>query len=426
MRNYIIAVVLFVLAAFFNVSFLGDTVLFILKIVMFGGFVYLLYGIYAAQSAPTLSPAEEPHSPGAPGTVVERETPSPSSPEENYKIPMEGPPSLSTLLSLQDGKLSVYLSRLFDIAFQFLHPQHGYFLLEEGSDLTLLTSRTGDLPLKPRSSDFKAIFSLIKNSDQNILIENHLREDVHLNSLYDGINYKPGSIYIQRMLLENETALYWIFDAKSSGFFSAQDLDVPLKLESLCRETIQDFIFRLRFRIESARWESEKALYRSLLPASGFDEALEALVERITERFEAHKLTIAMKDLQEKFPPTAHIVKTISMEEAGREGQKFELEDGLTGWVISRDKMYLLDDIEKGEYFIPRFSKEEKTNYGLHAYLALPLHYEDEAVGAVSLEHREAKKYTARDARELEEMVRVFEDVLKRTAGMKIKKEADN
>ncbi len=48
MRNYIIAVVLFVLAAFFNVSFLGDTVLFILKIVMFGGFVYLLFGIYAA------------------------------------------------------------------------------------------------------------------------------------------------------------------------------------------------------------------------------------------------------------------------------------------------------------------------------------------------------------------------------------------
>ncbi len=423
MRNYIIAVVLFVLAAFFNVSFLGDTVLFILKIVMFGGFVYLLYGIYASQSVPTLSLAEESPSPG---TAVERDTQPASAPEENYKVSLEDLPSLPALLSIQDGKLSVYLSRLFDIAFQFLHPQHGYFLLEEGSDLTLLTSRTGDLPLKPRSSDFKAIFSLIKNSDQNILIENHLREDVHLNSLYDGINYKPGSIYIQRMLLENETALYWIFDAKSSGFFSAQDLDVPLKLESLCRETIQDFIFRLRFRIESARWESEKALYRSLLPVSGFDEALEALVERITERFEAHKLTIAMKDIQEKFPPTAHIVKTISMEEAGREGQKFELEDGLTGWVISRDKMYLLDDIEKGEYFIPRFSKEEKTNYGLHAYLALPLHYDDEAVGAVSLEHREAKKYTARDARELKEMVRVFEDVLRRTAAVNIKKEADN
>lgn len=422
MRNYIIAVVLFVLAAFFNVSFFSATLLFIFKLALFGGFVYILYDIYSAGTVRTpASLPEEPHS----AAVVESPSSKPAPRPEDVMTSPDETPRLSKLLSLQEGRLSVYLSRLFDIAFQFLHPQHGYFLLEEEDTLTLLASKTGDLPLKPRSTDFTAIFSLIKNSGQNILIENHLREDVHLNSLYDGINYKPGSIYIQRMSLDEGHALYWIFDAKSSGFFGAQDLDVPLKLESLCRETIQDFVFKINTQIEKSRWRTEMDLYQSLLSVSGLDDALEALVERIAARFEAHKLTIAMKDRGEKFPPTAHIVKTISMEEAGREGQKFELEDGLCGWVITRDKMYLLDDIEKGEYFIPRFSKDEKTNYGLHAFMALPLHYDQQAIGVVQLEHREPKKYTSRDARDLKEMIKVFEDVLKRIVDSDTKKEAD-
>ncbi len=421
MRNYIIAVLLFVLAAFFNVIFLNATLLFIFKLALFGGFVYILYNTHASAAARV--PAALPEEP-LPPVTVEKSSPASPRPEGATGSP-DDIPGLSTLLSLQDGRLSVYLSRLFDIAFQFLHPQHGYFLLEEEGRLTLLASKTGDLPLKPRSTDFTAIFSLIKNSEQNILIENHLREDVHLNSLYDGINYKPGSIYIQRMLLDGGHALYWIFDAKSSGFFSAQDLDVPLKLESLCRETIQEFIYKINIKIEKSRWHTDMALYRSLLPVSGLEEALEALVERIASRFEAHKLTIAMKDRGEKFPPTAHIVKTISMEEAGREGQKFELDDGLCGWVMAKDKMYLLDDIEKGEYFIPRFSKDEKTNYGLHAFMALPLHHDQEAIGVVQLEHKEPKKYTARDARDLKDMLKVFEDVLKRIVDSDTKKEAD-
>ncbi len=422
MRNYIIAVVLFVLAAFFNVSFFNATLLFFFKLALFGGFVYVLYDIYTAVNI-KLPPSRSDE----PLPAVASETSSAAPSRTEAATGFQGDiPRLSILLSLQDGRLSVYLNRLFDIAFQFLHPQHGYFLLEEEGSLTLLASKTGDLPLKPRSTDFTAIFSLIKNNEQNILIENHLREDVHLNSLYDGINYKPGSIYIQRMLLDAGNALYWIFDAKSTGFFSAQDLDVPLKLESLCRETIQEFIFKINIKIERSHWNREMALYQSLLPVSGLEEALEALAERIASRFEAHKLTIAMKDGGEKFPPTAHIVKTISMEEAGREGQKFELDDGLCGWVMTKDKMYLLDDIEKGEYFIPRFSKDEKTNYGLHAYLALPLHYNDQAIGVVQLEHKEPRKFTSRDAQELKEMVKVFENVLKRIVDSDTKKEADH
>ncbi|RMH62408.1 MAG: GAF domain-containing protein [Calditrichaeota bacterium] len=415
MRNTLIMVVLFCTAAFINPSFLNSTTLFVLKIILFGGFIYLLYKQDKPATAPSVTAVSEPDPPVPP--VASR-------PVEKKALKL--PARFSRLLALKDGLLAVHLNRLFEIGFAFLHPNHGYFLLEEEGQITLLASETENLPITPRHTDFKAIFTLIHNAPQNILIENQLKDDVHLNRLYEDIPYSPGSLYIQHIAIHPQTSLYWIFDAKSNGFFNAQDLDVLIRLESLLREAIDDFLFRLETEIRQVKEKREKALYIALLNAADPDEALDAFVEQLAATFEAHKLTICLKDRDEKFPPTAHIYKSVAMEEAGRNGQKFPLEEGLAGRILLNDRVYLLEDIENGDMFIPRFSKDEKTNYDLHAFLGAPIHLNDEVWGAVILEHKKAGQYGNKDSRMLREMTHIFEYALERIAQWAPKKkEAD-
>ncbi len=411
MRNYIWMAALFITAAFVNPSFLGESTLFILKILLFGGFIFFLYQEYKSAMPPAPAPV-----------IAEKET-APATPARPARAKaLHLPAHLSLLLDANDGVLSVHLNHLFDIGYAFLHPTHGYFLLEEKEMVTLLTSRAGDLPLAPRSQDFKAIFALIKNRRQDILIENHLKEEIHLNNLYDGINYSPGSIFIQKININEKSTLYWIFDAKSNGFFNEQDLDVMIRLGSLSREAVDEFIFRIEATYARQEWQREKEMYEALMQAANFDEAVDVLIDRVARVFEAHKLTVCARDTGEKFPPTGRIYKSVGMESAGKAGQVFPLEEGLVGRVMANGKTYLLEDIEKGEYFIPRFSKKEKTNFDLHAFLGMPYHINDEVAGAIVLEHKEAGKFTAEDSTRLKKMIEILEKALKR---LEYKKEAD-
>ena len=90
------------------------------------------------------------------------------------------------------------------------------------------------------------------------------------------------------------------------------------------------------------------------------------------------------------------------------------MEEGLTGWVISKNKPYLIDDLEKGEYFIPRYSKEEKTNYGLRSFLGIPFSINDTVYGAITLEDQTNEKYSTVDKNYLQKITQIFATIFKR------------
>ena len=84
------------------------------------------------------------------------------------------------------------------------------------------------------------------------------------------------------------------------------------------------------------------------------------------------------------------------------------MDQGLTGWVIEKNKPYLIEDLEKGEYFIPRYTKEEKTNHGLRSFLVMPFEANGKVYGSLTLEHKIPQKYTEKDKHHLQQIISIF------------------
>ena len=108
------------------------------------------------------------------------------------------------------------------------------------------------------------------------------------------------------------------------------------------------------------------------------------------DSYQADRLTISIlkQDLR-----VATIKKVIGQSDIYPETTEFNIDEGLTGWVIAKNKPYLIEDLEKGEYFIPRYSKQEKTNYGLRSFLGIPLTAVNRVFGALTLEHNQVNQY---------------------------------
>ncbi|MCK5033521.1 MAG: GAF domain-containing protein, partial [Calditrichia bacterium] len=75
---------------------------------------------------------------------------------------------------------------------------------------------------------------------------------------------------------------------------------------------------------------------------------------------------------------------------------------------------YVIEDLEKGEYFIPRYTKDEKTNYGLRSFLGIPFNHEDTVYGAITLEDHQPNKYTKYDKQFLKEISNIFTTIFRR------------
>ena len=145
--------------------------------------------------------------------------------------------------------------------------------------------------------------------------------------------------------------------------------------------------------------------------AKDFEACINYFSEFIVNAFEASKLTIAIRESNTE---TAVIQKSIGIEDSYTKGITFPLNEGLHGWVILKNKPYLIDNIDKGEYFIPRFSRSEKTNYGLRAFLSVPLQLNGEAYGMVSLEDKIEDKYNDNDKNRLISFCTILNSAYKR------------
>ena len=126
---------------------------------------------------------------------------------------------------------------------------------------------------------------------------------------------------------------------------------------------------------------------------------------QISKYFEASRLTISVIRSESG---KGVIKKVIGQQDEFMENKEFLLDEGLTGWIINKQKPYLIDDLEKGEYFIPRYSKDEKSNFGLRSFLGIPIVNDKLSYGALTLEHQLPKKYSKRDQLKIEKYIDIF------------------
>jgi len=199
--------------------------------------------------------------------------------------------------------------------------------------------------------------------------------------------------------------LFYVFDSANTENFNHDDKS----LLELIRENIKVFIInRLKgYSLLTSLKEKDRLLdfATKLNGSKTVSIAINKLAEHLSSDFEATRLTISTKKADSDL---AVIRRVVGQKNDFDEHFEFPLEQGLTGWVIGKNKPYLIEDMEKGKYFIPRYSKEEKSNFGLRSFLDVPIEAESKVYGAITVEHTLPGKYTEEDKQRISNIISIF------------------
>ncbi len=388
LRKYIILYLLILTGIFIQFTFLGTVGNIIIKIVIISAVSYYLYDSWLKEEGRW---SDHPD-------VVEDDFESPEVNEktifEKEQVDIELPGGINK--SRYD-----FLQRQFKMFVKVLSPKNAYLCYKSAAnEVFLLKSRLGE---GIEETDEIIPTELISLIDQKggLLIENKLVGDASVLPYYNHLDYTAESVLGFKTELGKAGALYWICDADISDYF---DREIISYLQALSENTQQFLTAESsmeKLAAEKVLIEDNFRLTMRLYKADSAAEKIEEFVKVVVENFEASKLTVGLlKELNNR-SETAVINKTIGLKDGFNDGFEFPVNEGLNGWVVMKNKAYLIDNIEKGEYFIPRFTKDEKSNFGLHSYMAAPIRYKSGAIGLVALEHIEANKYNNEDKEKL-------------------------
>lgn len=401
---------LIVIGIFIEFGFLGSVGNIIVKLIIFAGISYLMYGYWIAEQ-------------NNQGTDLKEETE--DKPEETPIIQEEKMPlffdiSSTTLTELiqYDEQYNNFIKNQFMIVWDFVYPKNGYVIYRNSQEKKRIIHENLQPDILIRTDKYPtSLFTLIENKE-GVLIENKIDQSLNLIPFYSDTDYKPQSLMAFMTQLESGEKLYWIFDSDIEENFNTGDSTIMNRIiqnnNAITFEALKSFELN-----KSCIFIDQKLkIAEKLNTASHVDECLEHFCDFIINNFEASKLTIGMKKSPDA--QTAVIKKVIGTDDPYKRGYEFPLDEGLNGFVIMKNKPHLIEDIEKGEYFVPRFSKEEKTNYGLRSYLSVPINIESNAIGMVTLEHKLENKYDVSDKKNLINFTKILANALYRFEKSKI------
>jgi len=391
-----------VLGIFVEPEFLGSAGNIVFKLLILAGISYLVYEQWNTKpedEEPEIIQPEQEHPAAVPEPVFDT-------------IPAQ----LGTVFNNNDG-LKQFLLNQFSIYWNYTLPQNGFLLYKDGSEkIQMLEQRTHQkIPFNPETG-FTALISLL-GQNEGILIENNLRDANALFPFYDLSEYQPQSLLAFQTQLDTQQVLYWFFDANGSNYFNIQDKPILLQINMNTIFAVNESLNNQGLIDNSKEVMHLSNLAHLLNQALNFEQCIDIFTDFIINEFEASKFTIAIREADGE---SARIRKSIGIEDSYKTGALFRLDEGLHGWVILKNKPYLIDNIDKGEYFIPRFSRAEKTNFSLRSFLSVPLQEEDEAFGMVSLENKSENKYTENDKSRLISLSTILASAFRRFKENKI------
>ena len=181
----------------------------------------------------------------------------------------------------------------------------------------------------------------------------------------------------------NDEVLGVLFiDSDTKKAFGENDAPLLESFADLLSMTVNNFNIindlEMNTKLFSIFYEASKHLNANLELA----EVLDILGSLVQEVYEYDRISVSLKDEDNK----AKIHKVIGKTAGFEEGAIFDIGDGLNGYVIRKSKSILVSDLEKGDYFIPRYSSEEKNNFGMRAFIGAPISYGDSCIGVVTVE----------------------------------------
>ncbi|MEJ2054042.1 MAG: hypothetical protein P8X42_08995, partial [Calditrichaceae bacterium] len=355
---------LIVIGIFIQFNFLGSIGNIILKIMITAGISYLMYDYWISRQNNKEADVREQE----PGQQYENKS---SAPEEKKSLFFDITSTRLTGLIEQDEKYLDFLKHQFMLVWDFVYPKNGFIIYKNSANKFQLIHKNLQPDILLRTDKYPtSLFTLVESKD-GILIENKIEPALNLIPFYQDTDYNPQSLLAFMLALDSGEKLYWIFDSDIPENFNTEDI-------STIKNIIQTADF---FTFEALKsyglnntceyLNGNLQLAENLNKAVTMDECLELFCDFIVNEFEAAKLTVGMRDNFSS--QTAVVKKSIGLDDPFKSGYAFPLEEGLNGFVIMKNKPHLIDDIEKGEYFVPRFSKKEKTNYGIRSFLSVPI-----------------------------------------------------
>jgi len=384
---------------------------FVLRFSIFALIIYLLYGL----KLPAGRKKEEPEPEISTRSIEKKGTL-----EEEVRHEWH----LKELLA-HDERSIRYLIDQFELIANLAFPDHGWLFLKQDTNTlkTIFYKSFSKLSTLTPKDEFEITGLMqILNEKNTTIIENNLNKETQLINFYKEESYSPNSFLGIPLIIEGENPLFFIFDAAHKENFNVEDQTL---FEKIRDNTAIFMLNRLKAYSLLNTLKTKEKLMKLAIELNGSKTiamAVEKFAQYIAQQFEASRLTISLCKPNADF---AVIRKVIGQKDEFGENTEFPLDEGLTGWVISKKKPYVIEDLEKGEYFIPRYSKNEKTNFGFRSFLGIPIAIQDKVFGALTLEHLLPNKYTTQILDEIKEWVQIFSSTFIRQSS-EVTKPVDN
>ena len=259
----------------------------------------------------------------------------------------------------------------------------------------------------PEQIDLTGIYKIVDDREE-LLIENNIQNANYSFLCYNDSEYNVSSFIGIPIKISDKEKMFFLFDSGTSGQFSKEDTEIIDRIIEGIQSTLK---FRLKsISLLSGLHYKDKLLdfaYR-MNSCNTISSAINILGEFVSSEFEANRLTICSRTPDSN---SAVIRKVIGQQDIFKEGFEFNLDEGLTGWVIGKNKPYIIEDLEKGEYFIPRYTKDEKSNYGLRSFIGIPFSVSENVFGALTLESSQSDKYSSFEKKYLEEIIKIYSTI---------------
>lgn len=214
------------------------------------------------------------------------------------------------------------------------------------------------------------------------------------------VNYYQKPVEIRSFLgvpmhIHGDVRGVLVVDSLIANDFSEKDLALLKSYENLISQGVEMVSEREKSRLIGQSIAAQRTFLSNLNEDFSKDSAFAALGKASRQVFDFHRITIILVD--ELDPDYGIVAKVFGQEDSMRAGFRFRLDDGLSGWIVRRSKSLLLGDLEKGDLFRPRYSKDDKSNFGLRSFVGVPITIDNRVLGSITMEHRQPDYYTEWD-----------------------------
>ncbi len=290
------------------------------------------------------------------------------------------------------------------------------FMLNEDKKNVVMSEIISDAGTSEGSNGYSAESGIIvRTLDNDSFLSNDPEELKGLIDYYDE-EVSLRSALASVIKINNKSEGVLVVDSMEKNAYSDDDLKLIESYTGLISHTIENFRNLFDFEDSAKFYSFFYELNKGLNSSLSYEEIIDLLFDTLKKMFEYDRMTIAEYTRETN---SAKILRVDGQKDDFPQGTVFGVEEGVSGWVINAQKNLNLKDMESGEYFRPRYSKEEKTNFGLRSFLGVPLSYNEICYGMVSIESTKPDMYTERHELILQMLTGNFTAVIDRNITLK-------